>query len=49
MGLLRMEKAQTGVSWNVPQSGVMQTDGETLGRILVQYRVALQPNRHPAI
>ena len=28
---------------------VMQTDDETLHRILVQYRVALQPNRHPAI
>lgn len=28
---------------------VMQTDDETLRRILVQYRVALQPNRHPAI
>ena len=28
---------------------VMQTDEETLRRILVQYRVALQPNRHPAI
>lgn len=28
---------------------VMQTDDETLRRILVQYRVALQPNRHPAV